>query len=97
MKNKKSKVNKRNETKYKIRRIGLVVVLAVLFIILILSIKNKNNIKKVAVDGSNMVIGNQPLDISKITSATEVNPPTLGARNDTNKMEWKCLANNYSR
>lgn len=97
MKNKKSKVNKRNQTKYRLRRLGLVVFLAVIFVILILSIRNKNNIRRVATDESHMLIGNEPLDISKITSTREVNPPTLGARNDTNKVEWKQLGNNYSR
>ncbi len=96
MKNNKGKKNRRSQTKYKLRRLGLVIFLAVIFVILILNIQKRAKIAKLASEGNLLVINGENIDISKIASTTEVNPPTVGARNDSYKVEWNKLGNNYS-
>lgn len=83
MKNNKGKKNRKSQTKYKLRRLGLVIFLAVIFVILILNIQKRAKIAKLASEGNLLVIDGKNIDISQIASTTEVNPPTVGARNDS--------------
>lgn len=94
MKNNKQKISKKKNIKI----ISIIVLLIIIFLILIIN-NTKLNVNKIANEVNHLTIGNQEIIIDNITSSTEINPPTVGARNDTNKMEQRrtSMGNNHKR
>ena len=82
MKNNKQKISKKKNIKI----MSILVLIVVIFLILIIN-NTKSNNTKIAREINYLAVGNQEIEIGNITSSTEINPPTVGARNDTNKME----------
>lgn len=94
MKNKER--NRKQQKIYRRRRIALVCILVLLAVILIVSIQSKLNLKKIALGENALNIGGEEINLNQVFS-NDPNPPQLGARNDTNKMEWRILGNNDCR
>ena len=63
---------------YKRRKIAFVTILAIVLLCLIISLLNKNKLRKIAQEGSMLKLGAQEVDISNITS-NEPNVPVVGA------------------
>lgn len=82
MKKNKQKISKKKNIKI----ISIIVLVIIIFLILIINNTKFNN-TKIANEVNHLTVGNQEIEIGNITSSTEINPPTVGARNDTNKME----------
>ncbi len=70
--------NKKNTQKIYKRRIVALSILAIALLALIVSLLNKNRLRKIAQDGNMLVLGNQDVIITDITS-NEPNVPVVGA------------------
>ncbi len=80
-----------NKTKQKLnkhKRVAVITIFAIILLCLVITTTKKSNLQKTAQGENTLLIGGKTnIDISKIASNTEVNPPVVSARNDTNKVE----------